>query len=1044
MTLPYTLEIYQLKIILIAEIPFATPPSKTSFVAWFIGCSVCLYQEDIRLRKKVTISDLFYMHSMDDGLLVDFPWHVARFLNDKAKGVQRKSKIVGANLIGRIAGHFGLMSTVALRKNYVRKFLRALHPKWRAKITTIEESKDLTSLSLDELIGNHKVHEMIIKKYSEIVKAKGERKSIALKAKKESSDKECSTFGSKDEEYAMVVRDFKKFCKRRCKFVRQSRNDKKMFQRIRYDKNDKSDRKCFRCGDPNHLIGEYSKPPKDKNQRAIIRGSWSDNGEKDDKKDKDETCLMAQASNKGIDYDETYALVSRLESIRKLLAYAHAFDVKLFQMDIKSAFLNGFIKEEVYMAQPLEFIDFEKLDHVYKLKKALYGLKQATKAWYEFKVAGPRFGDLELRGYSQNSKSYIILNKHTMKIEESLNVTFDETPPPSKTSPLVDDDLEEEEAIKIIAMQEELNKFVANDVWELVPQPKSMKIIGTKWVFRNKFDENGVVSQNKARLVAQGYNQQEGIDYDETYALISRLESIRKLLAYAHAFDVKLFQMDIKSAFLNGFIKEEVYMAQPLEFIDFEKPDHVYKLKKALYGLKQAPKAWYEFKVAGPRFGDLEVLERGTCQALVGGSRNICSWRLKGGGPIRGRMWTKGQNWQLARLISRVSEAYMARYVWLKQEYAAGKRYLTVIHLPYFDIFIIHRGLPAKPHDPDYVPKPMYPEYIPLEDEHVLPTEEQPLPLVVSPTAESPKYVAELDPEEDLEEDDADDEDDDEEDEEEEEEHFALADSATVVPTDYCLASAAISLLLEVEVERLLAMPTPLPSSLASLPSPSAGERLARCTAPSACPSPPPVPSPLLPLSGCLTQIQTLRLASTQALIDAVIAALPSSPLPPPLYIPPPVDHRDDIPKTEMPPRKRLCLSTVGSRYEIEESSTARPTEGRGIDYGLVSTLDAEVRRRGIGEVGYGIRDTWVDPAETVPEIAPMTIGEVNTRVTELAELHEHDTQDLYSLLEDAQDSRTQISQRVAMDSQQVDLLMKERIAHLDTMLIVEEEAYAA
>ncbi|GKA73939.1 copia protein [Tanacetum coccineum] len=142
----------------------------------------------------------------------------------------------------------------------------------------------------------------------------------------------------------------------------------------------------------------------------------------------------------------------------------------------------------------------------------------------------------------------------------------------------------------IVAMQEELNQFIANDVWELVPQPKNMTIIGTKWVFRNKLDENGIVSRNKARLVAQGYNQQEGIDYDETYAPVARLESIRILLAYACALDFKLFQMDVKSAFLNGFINEEVYVAQPPRFIDFEKPDHVYKLKKALYGRKAEPK----------------------------------------------------------------------------------------------------------------------------------------------------------------------------------------------------------------------------------------------------------------------------------------------------------------------------------------------------------------------------------------------------------------------------------------------------------------------
>nr|GEZ10730.1 zf-CCHC domain-containing protein/UBN2 domain-containing protein [Tanacetum cinerariifolium] len=183
-------------------------------------------------------------------------------------------------------------------KNYVRKFLRALHPKWREKVTAIEESKDLTSLSLDELIGNLKVHEVIIKKDFKIVKAKVKNKSIALKAKKESSDEECSTSGSKDEEYVMAVRDFKKFFKRRGRFVRHPQNNKNTFQRSRDEKNNKSDRKCFICGDLNHLIGEYQKPPKDKNQRAFVRGSWSDSGKEDDEKVKDKTCLVAHASSK--------------------------------------------------------------------------------------------------------------------------------------------------------------------------------------------------------------------------------------------------------------------------------------------------------------------------------------------------------------------------------------------------------------------------------------------------------------------------------------------------------------------------------------------------------------------------------------------------------------------------------------------------------------------------------------------------------------------------------------------------------------------------
>ncbi|GJY15502.1 retrovirus-related pol polyprotein from transposon TNT 1-94 [Tanacetum coccineum] len=152
------------------------------------------------------------------------------------------------------------------------------------------------------------------------------------------------------------------------------------------------------------------------------------------------------------------------------------------------------------------------------------------------------------------------------------------------------------EAIKdeswTMAMQEELDQFIRNDVWGLVPCLVGHTIIGTKWVFRNKLDENGIVCRNKDRLVAQAYNQQEGIDCNETHAPVARLESIRILLKYACFYMFKLFQIDVKGAFLNGVIDKEVYVAQPPGFVDFQKPNHVYKLKKALYGLKQAPKAW--------------------------------------------------------------------------------------------------------------------------------------------------------------------------------------------------------------------------------------------------------------------------------------------------------------------------------------------------------------------------------------------------------------------------------------------------------------------
>ncbi|GJY99083.1 hypothetical protein Tco_0516513 [Tanacetum coccineum] len=349
-------------------------------------------------------------------------------------------------------------------------------------------------------------------------------------------------------------------------------------------------------------------------------------------------------------------------------------------------------------------------------------------------------------------------------------------------------------------------------------------------------------------------------------------------------------------------------------------------------------------------------------------------------------------------------------------------------------------------HDPDYVPEPIYPEYIPLEDEHEFPAEEQPLPPIDSPTAESPGYVTESDPEEDPEEyeddktedgpvdyhmdggddgddddgdsskDDADGEDEDEEDEdeEEEEEHLAPADSAIVVPVDEPVFPPE-------ETKPVIPPPSTnitIGAMITIRPQASISfHQRQRCMAPLAH-SP-----PLLPSSGCPTPIQTLRIASTQALIDAVTATLPSPPLsslPPSLYIPPPVDRRDDIPESEQPPRKRLYLSTLGSRYEVEESSTARPTRGQGIDY----------------------RGTWVDPAEAVLEIAPMTVGEVNTRVIELVELHKHDTQDLYALLEDAPDSRSRISQQVDMDSQRVNLLMGDRMTLQETATHQELQTY--
>ncbi|GJZ28634.1 putative ribonuclease H-like domain-containing protein [Tanacetum coccineum] len=143
------------------------------------------------------------------------------------------------------------------------------------------------------------------------------------------------------------------------------------------------------------------------------------------------------------------------------------------------------------------------------------------------------------------------------------------------------------------AMQEELLQFEIQKVWILVDLPYGKKAIGTKWVYRNKKDERGVVVRNKARLVAQGHRQEEGIDYDEVFAPVARLEAIRIFLAFASYMGFTVYQMDVKSAFLYGKIDEEVYVSQPPGFLDPKYPEKVYKVVKALYGLHQAPRAWY-------------------------------------------------------------------------------------------------------------------------------------------------------------------------------------------------------------------------------------------------------------------------------------------------------------------------------------------------------------------------------------------------------------------------------------------------------------------
>nr|GFA19736.1 retrovirus-related Pol polyprotein from transposon TNT 1-94 [Tanacetum cinerariifolium] len=143
-------------------------------------------------------------------------------------------------------------------------------------------------------------------------------------------------------------------------------------------------------------------------------------------------------------------------------------------------------------------------------------------------------------------------------------------------------------------MQEELNEFERFEVWELVPRLDKVMVITLKWIYKVKLDELGVILKNKACLVACGYCQEEGIDFEESFAPVARLEAIRIFLANAAHKNMVAYQMDVKTVFLNGNLREEVYVSQPDGLVDQDNHNHVYKLKKALYRLKQTPRAWYD------------------------------------------------------------------------------------------------------------------------------------------------------------------------------------------------------------------------------------------------------------------------------------------------------------------------------------------------------------------------------------------------------------------------------------------------------------------
>ncbi|GJV96547.1 retrovirus-related pol polyprotein from transposon TNT 1-94 [Tanacetum coccineum] len=293
----------------------------------------------------------------------------------------------------------------------------------------------------------------------------------------------------------------------------------------------------------------------------------------------------------GINFKESFALVARLEGVRIFLAFAAHKNMIVYQMDVKTAFLNGILRKEVCVSQPDGFVDPDNPNHVYRLKKALYGLKQAPRTWYDLLSSF-----LLSQGFSKGtvdptlfisrkgkdillisqSPRGIFLNKSKYALESLKKYGMELCDPP----PMV-----EKSKLDVYA-EEESHDLEISDVNHTL-----------KWEYKVKLDELGGILKNKDGLVAHGYLPEEGIDFEESFAPMARLEAIRIFLAFAAHMNTIVYHMDVKMAFLNGILHEEVYVSQPNGFVDPDNPNHVYRLKKALYGLKQAPRARYELIV---------------------------------------------------------------------------------------------------------------------------------------------------------------------------------------------------------------------------------------------------------------------------------------------------------------------------------------------------------------------------------------------------------------------------------------------------------------
>ncbi|GJW64432.1 retrovirus-related pol polyprotein from transposon TNT 1-94 [Tanacetum coccineum] len=332
----------------------------------------------------------------------------------------------------------------------------------------------------------------------------------------------------------------------------------------------------------------------------------------------------------GIDFEEYFTPVARIEAIRIFITNAASKNMTIYQMDVKTVFLNGELNEEVYVSQPEGFVNLDHPTHVYPLKKALYGLNWSFKKQKSTAILTTEAEYIAMSGCCaqilwMSTLGPSTLTYVTISFESRLQARFDlrkAMSPKDRSGPTIKDNpfaqAENNPFVNIFAPEPSLEESSSGDVsstestlviqphnhlgkWSkdhpmdnVIVKPKNVKTAMDEvcW-FEVKLDEYGDDLKNKARLVVKGYCQEEGINFKESFAPVARIEDIRIFIANTASKNMIIYQMDVKTAFLNGELKEEVYVSQPEGFLDPYHPTHVYRLKKALYGLKHALQAWY-------------------------------------------------------------------------------------------------------------------------------------------------------------------------------------------------------------------------------------------------------------------------------------------------------------------------------------------------------------------------------------------------------------------------------------------------------------------